>query len=60
MAVPFTSSATTKTSEVAGSMTGVDVMPTFGVMSPHGNIPDGTGEPTVVDQAIEPVAACSA
>ena len=55
---PFTiSSATTKISARAGSMTGVPVMPTVGVMSPQGSDVEGTGLPRWADQATAPVAA---
>ena len=54
------SSSTTKTSPKAVSSTGVDVIPTVGLMLPHGRSPLGTGVPTVVDHKTEPVLAASA
>ena len=57
---PTISSATTKISFLAGSITGVPVIPATGLMSPHGSEPAGTGLPTCADQAILPVAAVSA
>ena len=51
------SSATTKSSDRAGSITGVPVMPTVGVMSPQGRSPLGTGTARWVDQTTAPVAA---
>jgi hypothetical protein len=54
------SSATTKISPRAGSMTGVPVIPTVGVMSPQGSEPAGTGVPRCLDQITAPVAADSA
>ena len=55
---PFTSSsATTKISSRDGSMTGVPVIPTVGVMSPHGRSVAGTGVPRCVDHATAPVLA---
>ena len=42
-------------------MTGVPVMPTVGVMSPHGQVGStAPGVPTRVDQTTAPVAADSA
>ena len=40
-----------------GSMTIVEVMPTVGVMSPHGSMPAGTGEARWSDHATAPLAA---
>jgi hypothetical protein len=54
--VPFTSSsATTKISDRAVSITGVPVIPTLGVISPHGSEVAGTGVPICEDQMTEPV-----
>ena len=53
------SSATTKISWRAGSMTGVPVIPTLGEMLPHGRAPAGTGCP-MRDHSTEPVAGDSA
>ncbi len=41
-------------------MTMVEVMPTSGVMSPHGSMPAGTGAATWSDHATAPVAADNA
>ena len=58
---PFTcSSATTKISPRAGSMTGVPVMPTVGPMSPQGSDDAGTGVARCLDQMTAPVLADSA
>ena len=54
------SSATAKISPRAASTTGVPVMPTFGLMSPQGRSPDGTGVPTWVCHNTAPVLAASA
>ena len=54
------SSATTKISFRDGSITGVPVIPTVGVMSPHGRPPAGTGLARCDDQSTAPVAAESA
>ena len=56
--LPLTSSsATTKISERASSITGVPVIPTVGEMSPQGSDPEGTGVPRWVDHSTEPVVA---
>ncbi len=57
---PAISSATTKISFLAGSITGVPVIPATGLMSPHGSEPDCTGLPRCTDQSTLPVAAASA
>ena len=57
---PAISSATTKISFRAGSITGVPVMPATGLMSPQGSEPACTGRPRCTDQATWPVAAVSA
>jgi hypothetical protein len=57
---PVRTSATTKISFRAWSITGVPVMPTVGEMSPHGSDPEGTGLARCTDQATAPVAADSA
>ena len=54
---PTSSSATTNTSWRVESTTGVEVIPTVGVMSPQGRSPDGTGAATVVDHRIDPSVA---
>ncbi len=59
--LPLTSSsATTKTSARASSITGVPVIPTVGEMSPQGSDREGTGVPRWVDHSTEPVVAESA
>ena len=56
-AFPSTSSsATTKISRRAVSITGVPVMPTVGLMSPHGSSEAGTGLARWVDHTTAPVA----
>ena len=59
-APPLSSSATAKISPRAGSITGVPVMPTVGLMLPHGRLPDGTGVPTWADHRMAPVLAARA
>jgi hypothetical protein len=54
------SSATTKISCLAGSITGVPVIPTVGVMLPHPSELAGTGVPICRDHRTAPVAADSA
>jgi hypothetical protein len=44
-----------KISDLAGSMTGVPVMPTVGLMSPQGSDPEVTGVPRCTDQITAPV-----
>ncbi len=54
------SSATTKISRRAGSMTGVPVIPAVGAMSPQGSELAGTGGARCRDHATCPVAGDSA
>ena len=56
------SAATTKSSPRAGSMTGVEVMPTVGLMFPHNPGTDVrlNGVPTWVDQSTAPEFAARA
>ena len=59
--LPLTSSsATTKSSERASSITGVPVIPTLGAMLPQGSDPEGTGVPTWLDHSTVPSVAESA
>ena len=57
---PLSSSATAKISPRATSSTGVPVMPTVGLISPHGRSPEGTGVPTWLDHRTAPVLAANA
>ena len=58
---PFTSSsATTKISPRAGSITGVPVIPSVGLMSPQGSDDAGTGVARCLDQMTAPESADSA
>ena len=54
------SSATTKISERAGSMTGVPVMPTVGAMSPQGRAAAVTGVARWFDHRTVPLSAARA
>ncbi len=58
--VPFHVSATTKTSLLAGSITGVEVIPTDGEISPHGSSLAGTGVPTLTCHTCAPVVSLKA
>ena len=60
MVEPFSVSATTNTRFVPGSITGVDVMPTVGEMSPHGSCEEGTGVPALTCHTTCPVVSFSA
>ncbi len=53
---PLARSATAYRVPVAGSMTGVLVIPTVGWMSPQGSSEEGTGAPRFTCQARAPVA----
>ena len=56
--LPLTSSsATTKSSERASSITGVPVIPTLGEMLPQGSDPEGTGVPRWLDHSTVPFVA---
>src|ERR1035438_757683 len=58
--VPSHVSATTNTRLAAGSITGVEVIPTVGEISPQGNWPAGTAVPTLTCHTTCPVDSLSA
>ncbi len=58
--LPFHSSATTKISPNAESMTGVPVMPTVGLTSPHPSLFAGTGVARFTRHKTVPLSAASA